>query len=133
MATFGAAAPSETFAHDALEALIEIDAGMADWNRRRRAGGLDPLDYGMGLASGEIVFGAVGDTSRLEYTVIGDAVNLAAKLEKHCKTLGVRATVSAETLTLAEEQDAATGRFARHDPRTIDGVAEPQAVATLDD
>ena len=43
------------------------------------------------MATGPILFGAVGDDTRLEYTVIGDAVNLSAKLEKHNKDLGVRA------------------------------------------
>jgi adenylate cyclase len=131
MATFGAGAPSETYARDGLAALVQIDAGMAAWNERRRASGLDPLSYGMGLATGEVVFGAVGDASRLEYTVIGDAVNLAAKLEKHCKAEAVRATVQAEALALAEAQGGAPAGFMPLGTRAIDGVAEPVAIGVL--
>ena len=39
----------------------------------------------MGLAIGEVLFGLIGDKNRLEYTVIGETVNIAAKLEKHNK------------------------------------------------
>ncbi len=133
MATFGAAAPSETYARDAMAAVVRIDSGMAAWNERRRAEGLAPLGYGMGLATGQVVFGAVGDDSRLEYTVIGDAVNLAAKLEKHCKAEGVRATASTAALALAAEQGASPATFAQLTARPIDGVTEPLAIAVLKD
>ena len=133
MATFGAAAPSETYARDALAAVARIDAGMAAWNERRHAAGQAPLGYGMGLATGQVVFGAVGDDSRLEYTVIGDAVNLAAKLEKHCKAEGARATASADALALALEQGGARQTFAQLAARPIDGVADPLAIAVLKD
>ena len=53
--------------------------------RERKAAGLPPLAIGLALSSGRVVFGAVGDGERLEFTVIGDAVNFAAKLEKHNK------------------------------------------------
>ena len=111
MATFGAAVPSETFARDGLAALIQIEDGMTAWNVRRQDAGQEPLGFGMGLATGEVVFGAVGDDSRLEYTVIGDAVNLAAKLENHCKVEGVHATVSSDALALAKTQGADVDAF----------------------
>jgi adenylate cyclase len=56
------------------------------------------------VASGRIIFGAVGAESRLEYTCIGDPVNLSAKLEKHNSASGTRALVDAETYALALQQ-----------------------------
>jgi len=91
LATFGAAEPSETYAADALRALDEIMAEAAAWQDAcAAAGGACPRVNGA-VATGPILFGAVGDETRLEYTVIGEAVNLSAKLEKHNKELGVRA------------------------------------------
>ncbi len=131
MATFGVAVPSDTFAADALAALIEIQRGMAAWNVRRQDAGQEPLDFGMGLATGEVVFGAVGDDSRLEYTVIGDAVNLAAKLENHCKVESTHATISSDALALARAQGAATDAFTAPEARDVAGVAGPVAIALL--
>ena len=85
MATFGAATRSETWAADALRAVDDLVATAAAWREERRAAGALPLDIGFAVATGPVIFGAVGDPRRLEYTVIGDAVNLAAKLEKHNK------------------------------------------------
>ncbi len=131
MATFGAAAPSETYARDALAAALAIDAGMRAWNERRVGRGSKPLAWGMGLATGEVVFGAVGDASRLEYTVIGDAVNLAAKLEKHCKATSARLTATTEALALARNQGAPDSALAAEASATVDGLAQPLDIGLL--
>ena len=105
MATFGAARPSASYAADALRALDDVMAAADAWNAFRRAEGFTtPLRVNAAVASGRVVFGAVGDADRLEYTVIGDAVNLAAKLEKHNKVEAVRALVTARTYRLAVDQ-----------------------------
>lgn len=104
LATFGAAMPSDTYAADALRALEAVIAAGDAWNRSRVETGDESLVLGAAVATGRVVFGAVGDESRLEYTVIGDAVNLAAKLEKHNKAIGARATAPSEAYDLAVSQ-----------------------------
>ena len=71
-----------------------------DWNSGRSAAGLAPVRIGAAVAADQIIFGVVGDESRLEYTVVGTAVNLSAKLEKHTKLESVRALT---TLAAYEE------------------------------
>ena len=66
-------------------AVDDLMQGADDWNAGHRAAVELKLRIGAAVASGRLIFGAVGDESRLEYTVIGDAVNLAAKLEKATK------------------------------------------------
>ena len=104
MATFGAAEPSETYAADALRALEEAMATAIAWQSDCEAEGRSCPTVNGAVAAGSILFGAVGDETRLEYTVIGDAVNLSAKLEKHNKELGVRAICDRETYDRALAQ-----------------------------
>lgn len=131
MATFGAANATDTFAADALAAALEIDAKMTAWNARRAAREQRLLAWGMGLATGTVVFGAVGDETRLEYTVIGDAVNLAAKLEKHCKTRGARLSVTNDALILAQRQGFAGHGLTIEELVRVEGVAVDMDVGIL--
>ncbi len=126
MATFGATRPLEDYAARGMAALEECMTSAADWSVEQAAAGRPPLTINGALASGRIVAGAVGDASRLEYTVIGDAVNLSAKLEKHNKIAGCRA------LALKETYDAACAQG--YQPRgphralanvSVGGVATP--------
>lgn len=132
LASFGTAQASDTHAADALSAAdAVIDAARA-WAAERRAAGLPVLEVGLGIASGAVVFGAVGDATRLEYTVIGDAVNLAAKLEKHNKTAGTTALTTAETYALAVAQGFRDGRArTRRDAAAVAGVPHPIDLAVL--
>jgi adenylate cyclase len=104
LASFGATRPSHRFAADALRAVDALLASTAVWVEERRARGLPAPEAGAAVATGPVMFGTIGDASRLEYTVIGEPVNLAAKLEKHTKVEGVRALCAAETYQLARSQ-----------------------------
>ena len=132
LATFGAAMTTETYAADAIAAAKDILVELVEWNRQRVAARADPLRMGVGVAVGSVVFGAVGDDTRLEYTVIGDAVNLAAKLEKHCKVEAVQALTTASAMARARDQGYVLA--ADHDilpARGIEGVDETLDLAVI--
>ena len=132
MAAFGAAVESETHAADALRAVDGILANMARWNSERAASGQVPVEIGMAVTAGRIVFGAVGGESRLEYAVVGHPVNLAAKLEKLNKSLSTRALCTAEAYQAALAQ----GYRPAHGPQPlgehqVDGIADPVDLVCL--
>lgn len=104
MITFGASRPSAAAAADALYALDEILKKMKLWQAEIERAGYAKLSVNGAVTHGRVVFAALGDVHRLEYTVIGDAVNLAAKLEKHNKIEGTLALTPAATFSLAREQ-----------------------------
>jgi adenylate cyclase len=104
MATFGAAVASPTYAADALKAVDDIMESSAVWSTELEHENKPPLKVGAAVATGRIIFGAVGDESRMEYTVIGDAVNLSAKLEKHTKSESVRALCTKAAFDIAMRQ-----------------------------
>ena len=132
LATFGAAAPSDTHAADAMRALEAVVAVADEWTRDREALDRRPMQIGAAVATGRVVFGAVGDETRLEYTVIGDAVNLAVKLEKHNKVGETRALATADAFDLAVRQGYAPAGMAEHyGPVHILGVEEPVEVYIL--
>jgi adenylate cyclase len=132
MATFGAALPNDTYAADALRAIDAMVAEAEAWNGDLRAAGKAEASINWAVAAGPVVFGAVGDESRLEYTVIGDAANLAAKLEKHNKAEASLALTTAETFSLALAQGYQPP--ARRDDlegRRVQGVEEPEDLVVL--
>ncbi len=121
MATFGAAMASETHAADALRALQACVEDAASWRSLCLAAGRTCPEVNGAMASGRILFGAVGDAERLEYTVIGGAVNLSAKLEQMNKQLITRAVCDRSSLELAARQ----GFRPDHEPRHLAGVTVP--------
>lgn len=132
MATFGATEPSDRYAADALRAVDDALAAIDAWNAKRVAAGAPALRVNAAVATGRLVFGAVGDSRRLEYTVIGEPVNLAAKLEKHTKAERVRALTTTAAYALAVEQGyAAHGDPERRPARTVEGVDAPVDIVVL--
>jgi adenylate cyclase len=82
MAVFGAPLPQEDHARRALAAAHEMQAAQARVNDRWHGEGLSPFNLGIGLSTGEVAAALLGSEERLEYTVIGDNVNLSQRLQQ---------------------------------------------------
>lgn len=105
MVSFGAVQPTETAAADALRALEAVMVEARAWEATLPTHGLPrPIEVNGAAVSGHVVFAVLGALDRLEYTVIGQPVNLAAKLEKHNKVESTRALTTLETYQRAVQQ-----------------------------
>ena len=81
MAIFGAPFPVDDSPMKAIHAAVEIEQAVAAVNEKRKAAGRATVAIGIGINTGSAVAGNVGSEKRMEYTVIGDEVNLAQRLE----------------------------------------------------
>jgi adenylate cyclase len=110
----------------AADAALDAFARVAVLNRERRVAGEPEIQFGVGLAAGEVVYGNVGAPDRLDFTVIGPAVNRAARLEALTKSLGVPLLMSAEFARCL-------GRPARSlGAHRVRGLEQPIEVMTLE-
>ncbi|MFC1457848.1 MULTISPECIES: adenylate/guanylate cyclase domain-containing protein [Microvirga] len=101
MAVFGVPHPTEADAGNAVQCGLEIHEATDRWNEERAAAGLAPIEVGIGIHYGEVTAGTLGDEERLEFTVIGDTVNVANRIEELAGELGVRLLVSEPALQAA--------------------------------
>ena len=91
---------SEDFAADAVRAAVGMRKALAEFNASGKAPGR--VDFGIGIHSGKLVAGNIGTLARLEYTFIGDTVNIASRLESKTKDLGTDIIVSGAALAKAK-------------------------------
>jgi class 3 adenylate cyclase len=96
-AVFGAPVADPAHATHAVRAAVDMRRRLAAWNAARRAAGDTPLRHGIGIHTGPVVAGNIGSAERLAYTLVGDAVNLASRLQSLTKDVGCDILVSADT------------------------------------
>lgn len=89
MATFGTPASKGNDADNAVQAALAMDRALEELNAKRRERGLTEIEHRIGIHYGPVIAGNVGTAQRMEYTVIGDTVNIASRVEGACKELGV--------------------------------------------
>ncbi|MEX0834106.1 MAG: adenylate/guanylate cyclase domain-containing protein [Actinomycetota bacterium] len=118
MAVFGAPEPIPDHAERGLRCAIAMQTRQSDLNEELGKEGIPPFQMGIGLNTGEVIAGAVGGGGRLEYTVVGDAVNIAQRLESEAGGSEILASVA----TMA----AAPGvRSEPVGPKQVKGRKEP--------
>ena len=121
MAVFGAPVSKADDAVRAVRAAVKMRAALVHLNTRLATRGLGPLKTGLGIHTGEVVAGNIGSEKRMEYTVIGDAVNVASRLESSTKDLGVGVLISDDTWALVKGKIDARAVQAL----TVKGRAQP--------
>ena len=124
MAVFGAPLSSERDPDNAFASGLEMLRMLDAINLRRAERGAAPLRLGVGIATGEVVAGTIGSPKRMDYTVIGDSVNLAARLQDLTKAYGVEMLVD-ETTAKAVTTDQPMREI---DRIAVRGRKRPEAV-----
>ncbi|MCP4135292.1 MAG: adenylate/guanylate cyclase domain-containing protein [bacterium] len=104
MATFGTPEPSPGDVNNAVKAALRMRESLDLFNTEREKKGLFTIRHGVGIHYGPAIVGNIGIEDRLEYTVIGDTVNIASRIEQQCKEYNADILVSKEILDSASVQ-----------------------------
>ena len=124
MAFWGAPLPDENHIQNATNAAIEMRIALGELNERLREEGLDQINTGAGINTGDCVVGNFGSSTRFDYSVLGDSVNLAARLESSCKEYDADLIIS--EYSLIEGYD-----YEFLDEVTVKGKSEPVKIYTI--
>jgi adenylate cyclase len=106
----------------ALIAAQSAQAALIDENRRRESASLPRIDYGLALHVGDVIYGNIGSDTRLDFTVIGPAVNLTARIESMCRQLGRQLLLSSDFVSAAKIPATSLGAF------SLKGVGSDQEI-----
>ena len=127
MAAFGIPVTHDDDPDRAVRATIAMITELWDYNKVREGRGELPIDHGIGLNTGMIVSGNIGSPKRMDYTMIGDGVNLAARLESACKQYSARILISEFTRAKLK----GTYRMRDIDLVVVKGKTEPVGVVEV--
>lgn len=109
MAVWGVPEVKPEDAYNSVRACLEMREYMNKFNAEKKIEGKPQLGIGIGLHSGEVLAGNIGSEERLEYTIIGDTVNQASRIEGANKAAGSDILISAETYALIKDQGIVAG------------------------
>ena len=124
MAAFGIPVHHEDDADRAVRASISMIETLNKWNRQRLSEGKLPVNIGIGLNSDTVVSGNIGSNKRMDFTIIGDGVNLASRLESACKQYGTKILISEFTMRKLQ----GTYRQREIDLVVVKGKTQPVAI-----
>lgn len=124
MAAFGIPENHEDDADRAVRAAIAMIKTLETWNRQRIGEGRLPVNIGIGLNTDSVVSGNIGSKKRMDFTIIGDGVNLASRLESACKQYGTKILISEFTVRKLQ----GTYRKREIDLVVVKGKTEPVSI-----
>ena len=138
LALFGLHASPQTACRQALRAAAMIAANVNELNRFLEHVLNEPIRFGIGIHGGEVIVGDIGYRDHIVFTALGDAVNVAARLQDMTKSLGCEAILSEEVRvtaglaadSLPQQQVAIRGRT---EPITVRSVADAKTLSALVD
>ncbi|MBP7264513.1 MAG: adenylate/guanylate cyclase domain-containing protein [Spirochaetia bacterium] len=116
---------------DAVRCALDIQARVAEYNEERFARGQEPVAVGIGVHTGRLMLGTIGETVRMDGTVIADAVNTASRLEGVAKEFGL--SVAASECVLADLPDPTLYRMRFIGKVRVKGKTKPVSVFDLYD
>jgi adenylate cyclase len=119
---------SEAVCADALAAAAQLVDYFPRFNAERRAAGKRTLDFGVAVHLGEVLYGNIGASERLDFTVVGSAVNEASRIEGMCRPLGRKVLVSGSFRKAAGESGSGMASLGFH---ALRGIREPQELFTI--
>lgn len=124
MSIFGLPLPHGDDEDRGVRAAIDMLTQLRRWNQLRQSEGKVPIEVGIGVNTDAIVAGNIGSPKRMDFTVIGDGVNLASRLEGACKEYGTRILISENTYSKLR----GTYSIREVDRVIVKGKTEPAAV-----
>ncbi|KAF1080754.1 MAG: Adenylate cyclase [Candidatus Rifleibacterium amylolyticum] len=124
MAAFGIPVPHDDDADRSVRAAVAMIETLNKWNRLRTSEGRLPVNIGIGLNTDTVVSGNIGSCKRMDFTIIGDGVNLASRLESACKQYGVKILISEFTMRKLK----GTYRMREIDLVVVKGKTQPVAI-----
>jgi adenylate cyclase len=127
MAAFGIPVAHEDDPDRAVRTAIDMLNTLSGWNKQRMSEGKLPVNIGIGLNTDRVVSGNIGSQKRMDFTIIGDGVNLAARLESACKQYGAKLLISEFTYHKLK----GTYRTREIDLAVVKGKTKPVAVVEV--
>ncbi len=124
MAAFGIPVSHKDDADRSVRASISMIETLNKWNKSRIAEGKLPVNIGVGLNTDTVVSGNIGSTKRMDFTIIGDGVNLASRLESACKQYGTKILISEFTRRKLKD----TYRMREIDQVVVKGKTKPVSI-----
>ncbi|ACL55209.1 adenylate/guanylate cyclase domain-containing protein [Methylobacterium nodulans] len=125
MATFGCLEDEPDAPHTALACALALQEEMARWNAEREAAGQPCVALSIGLHCGPVVVGTIGAQQRVEFTVVGDVVNVASRLQQATRDLGGGIVASEGCLAAAIDAGLALDGFGDSRELTLRGRSQP--------